>query len=178
LVPLAVDRRDPVSTAARDAIEQLLADWRQRGACDTDSRIAGLAYELARAAPELADEHVGWAQTLAIRLLAWPVRDAEFSTRIVTDCELVLRLPLPEPSAARVAATARPVIADAMVEVIETPVPVHLPAPLPAQSSEGIGPPMPRVYGPVQPDRLPDASLERPERPKQFLPPRALRIDG
>ncbi len=37
---------------------------------------------------------------------------------------------------------------------------------------------IPQVDGPDERARLPDASQERPVRPKQFLPPRAMKIDG
>jgi hypothetical protein len=89
----------------------------------------------------------------------------------------VLRLPVPEETEVRLAAAERSVEADVLEVNAPPPLAHDLPGTLPAASSPE-DPPIPRIYGPVEPGRLIDASKERPERPKQFLPPRAMKIEG
>ncbi len=179
LVPLLSDKREALAASAREAIDLLVDDWRRTRGNEAAPRIARLASELASAAPRLPEKHVSWAQSLAERLLVWPTSDAESSARIIGDCEIVLRLPAPEAAnEVRVGAAER-TIEPEIVEVAPPPMlSAELPAALPAATLPESEPIMPRVYGPVEPGRLPDASQERPERPKQFLPPRALKIDG
>ena len=178
LLPLLADKREPVAASAREAVDRLVDDWRRASGREAAPRVARLASELAAIAPRLPEKHVSWAQSLAERLLVWPASDPELSASIIGDCEIVLRLPMPEASEVRVAAVERKIEPDLVEVATPPPLTPELPGTLPAVSAPQSEPIIPRVYGPVEPGRLPDASQERPERPKQFLPPRAMRIDG
>ena len=182
LVPLLADQRSAVADAAAFAIDRLVADWTRLKRDESTPRIAMLASELAAVAPKLPGERRRWAQALATRLVIWPLNDAVVSGQVVADCETVLRLPRDEGTdvdniTVRVAAAERTIGPDA-VEVAAPPLAHELPGALPAATSPESEPTIPRVYGTVEPGRLPDASQERPVRPKQFLPPRAMKIDG
>jgi hypothetical protein len=183
LVPLVVDQRAGVSDAAAFAIDRLVTDWSRLNRDEATPRIVMLASELAAVAPKLPAERRRWAHALATRLVVWPLDDSVVSGQVVADCETVLRLPADDETAddrdaVRVAAAARTIEPDA-VEVAAPQPPAHeLPGTLPAVASPESEPTIPRVYGTVEPGRLPDASQERPVRPKQFLPPRAMKIDG
>jgi hypothetical protein len=172
-----------VADAAVFAIDRLATDWSRLKRDESTPRIALLASELAAIAPKLPGERRRWAQALATRLVIWPLNDAAVSGQVVADCETVLRLPVDEGTAVdyvavRVAAAERTFEPDT-VEVAAPPPPAHeLPGSLPAVILPESEPTIPRVYGAVEPGRLPDASQERPVRPKQFLPPRAMKIDG
>jgi hypothetical protein len=178
LLPLLADQREPVAASAREAVDRLVDDWRRVGGAQAAPRVARLARELAAIAPRLPEKHVSWAQSLAERLLIWPTSDPELSASIIGDCEIVLRLPSPEASEVRLAAAERTIEPDVVEVAPPPPLAPELPGTMPAASAPQSESIIPRVYGPVEPARLPDASQERPERPKQFLPPRAMRIDG
>lgn len=178
LVPLVFEERAAVADSAADALDRLVADWSRLKREEATPRIAGLASELAAVAPKLPAERRRWAQALATRLLVWPTSDPVVSGQVVADCETVLRLPVPEESEVRLAAAERSLEADVLEVHAPPPLAHDLPGTLPAASSPEQDPAIPRVYGPVEPGRLIDASKERPERPKQFLPPRAMKIEG
>jgi hypothetical protein len=180
LVPLLADARPAVAAAAGQAIEHLLADWSRLRTPAAAPRVALLARELAAIGPTLAGQQRRAAHNLAMQLIVWPL-DPETGSRgqVVADCETVLRLPLTAPDEPRIAAA--PERESAPPPALESPPPslaTELPAPLPGPLQPPVDPDAPRVFGPVEPERLIDASDERPERPKQFLPPRALKIEG
>jgi len=183
LVPLVVDQRAAVADAAVIAIDRLVTDWSRLKRDAATPRIVMLARELAAVAPTLPVERRRWAHALAERLVIWPLNDAVMSGQVVADCETVLRLPVDDETAGdhavvRVAAAERTIESDAVEVAAPPPLAHELPNMLPAVASPEQEPTIPRVYGTVEPGRLPDASQERPVRPKQFLPPRAMKIDG
>jgi hypothetical protein len=181
LVPLLADQRPAVALAAGQALEHLLANWSRLRTPAAAPRVALLARELAAAAPKLSGDQRRTAHNLALQLVVWPL-DPETSSRgqVVADCELVLRLPLTGSDEPRIAAAQErePSLPLDPPEQSPPPLATALPAPLPAANQPPFDPDAPRVFGPVEPERLLDASQERPERPKQFLPPRALKIEG
>ena len=182
LVPLLMDNRQQVALAAREAVDQWLFECRSLPADDAATCISELASELAAVGPKLPRESVPWAQSLATRLLNWPLGDPLRSAEVTRDCEVVLRLVAPEPDEIRIAAIDATGERDFELPDMQpppmSPVPDELPGTIPPATTSEADPAIPRVYGPVEPGRLPGASEERPERPKQFLPPRAMRIDG
>jgi hypothetical protein len=177
LVPLVADERAAVADAAAATIDRLVADWNGLPAAEVAPRIAALAHELAAAAPQLPVERRAWAHALATRLLVWPLGATIDSGQIVADCETVLRLPIEEAGEIRLAAAERTIEAEPVEIASPPPLAPELPATLPAAPSTEPDPVIPRVYGPVEPGRLIDASKERPIQPKQFLPPRAMKIE-
>lgn len=181
LVPLLADPRPSVSAAAGQALEHLLANWSRLRTPAAAPRVALLARELAAIGPKLSPEQRCAAHNLAMQLIVWPL-DPETGSRgqVVADCELVLRLPLAAGDEPRIAAAPQrePSLPLDPPEHSPPPLAAELPAPLPAANQPPFDPDAPRVFGPVEPERLIDASEERPERPKQFLPPRALKIEG
>ena len=178
LVPLVVDQRAAVADGAADALDRLVMDWSRLKREESTPRIAALTRELATVAPKLPAERRRWAQDLATRLVVWPLSDPLVSGQVIADCETVLRLPVPEETEVRLAAAERSLEADVLEVNAPPPLAHDLPGTLPPTSSPEQDPAIPRVYGPVEPGRLIDASKERPVRPKQFLPPRAMKIEG
>jgi hypothetical protein len=181
LVPLLTDQRPAVAAAAGQTLEQLFANWSRLRTPDAAPRVALLARELAAIGPKLSPHQRRAAHNLAMQLIVWPL-DAETGSRgqVVADCEVVLRLPLAAGDEPRIAAAPQREPSPPQESPDQSPPPLatELPAPLPAANQPPFDPDAPRVFGPVEPERLIDASQERPERPKQFLPPRALKIEG
>ena len=177
LAPLLMDERPAVVEAAGEAIDRLLADWGRLPAEESSSRVEALAHELAIVAPKLAEDRRRWLHLLATRLVLWPlVGDVADRGQVVADCEALMRLPVPSEPELRVAATARPLVARDADHVEAPALLPDLPSTLPAAAAPAEEPVLPRVYGPVEPGRMIDASREQPSVPKQFLPPRAMKI--
>jgi hypothetical protein len=193
LVPLLADPREPVAAAAELALARLSEDWRRLPPDEAAVRFRRLAHELAEAAPGLPAARRRAAQHLAARLLVGPL-DQE----IVADCEVVLRLAAPSWSeetwsdgphrtSSTVDSNSGTVGRDEQipVRVAAQPAPItplsvppadfQSPAPIVSEPQ----PPEPRIYGPpLEPERLIDASQERPIEPRQLRRPKAMKIEG
>jgi hypothetical protein len=173
LVAALVDQRPEVSRAAEEALARAVDRWSELRPDEAAPRVAALAEGLARIAPELDEDRRYAAHRLAQRLIVWPLASPEESAATIAACESVLRLPAPRVPdegwrVASLPAAAEPSIADdppaeILPPVVEPPiVPVEQPRPIPG----------------ISPERIPDASSERPVEPRQFLAPRATRIEG
>jgi hypothetical protein len=179
LAPLLVEKRQGVATAAASAIDRLIADWSRLPREASSPRVAALARDIASVAPQLAPEQRRWSHALATRLVVWPLTDElAASGQVVADCETVLRFPVPDEPDVRVAAASRGIKRHEAEFTESVPLPIDLPGAVPYAPEPVENPDWPRVYGPVEPGRLIDASKERPSEPKQFLPPRAMKIEG
>jgi hypothetical protein len=179
VIPHMADEREVVAAAARATLSTLVDQCRFLPAAEASSQVAALARELAMVAPQLPIQRRPWAHNVATRLVLWPLDpQATDVGQVLADCEAVLALPPAADAEIRVA-TAPPADVRGLADVPPlAPISQHLPAPLPGAESSPAEPAMPRIYGPVEPERLIDASRERPAEPKQFLPPRAMKIEG
>ena len=188
LVPLLADGREPVVRAADATLHRLVADWQRLPSDQWAPRAAALARELAGIAPRLPSQRQSAASQLAARLLngtlaSHAADDAEF----VADCEMVLRLRPPvedEPRIAVAPSLPRPLLPEPQPpEAATTPVPADPQPPAAIAAPLPLPPRQPPVeqpfYGrPREPERLIDASRERPEEPRQLRRPRAMQIKG
>jgi hypothetical protein len=108
---------------------------------------------------------------------------------VLADCEAVLRLPVADEGELRIAAVptlpnlqpaepqptepTRPSLPPSPQAPIEVVAPLPVLAPQPAPTAA------PPFYGrPREPERLIDASRERPEEPRQLRRPKALKLEG
>jgi len=104
LVASTTDSRASVASAAMSSLEQLVERWSALASTDNSPRIAALARLLAEHAPRLPAERIARAQSLAQRLLDWPVDSRRFdAAQLIADCEIVLRLIPAEEAELRVA---------------------------------------------------------------------------
>jgi hypothetical protein len=185
IVPLLADQREPVAAAASDAIRDLLTRWSRLPTEQSSPRIERLTRELAAVAPSVPSARRDELHALAARLLVWPLdADTVNAPQVLASCEAVLRLPLQPDDEPRIAAKT------AVSPVNPAGAPAGLPAdPVPAASPPALtetpaaelppAPEPPPFYGrPAEPERLIDASRERPEEPRQLRAPRAIKIDG
>ena len=180
--PLAVvvqalaDRRPEVARAAQAGLLRCLDRWAELPAAESSPLVATLAELLAGAAPHLPPERRLFAQSLAERLLVWPVDRSHVDPAwLIADCETVVRLDLPEPPAIRLAAIAESAASadEQQPSVEETPTAQPLPPIVAAP------PPRPFASREIQvaePAPLPGAGHEVPLEPRRLLPPRGLRI--
>jgi hypothetical protein len=191
LVPLLADQRPLVADAAHEALADLLARWQRLPPGESSPRVARLARELAVLSPDLAESRRRTAHDLAARVLVWPLDpSAANAPQVVADCEAVLRLPASVTDEPRVAARPTPAQPAIVKPALAGPAPAAAPpvrsippvatAPLAAPLVEAPPPASPPpFYGrPAEPERLIDASRERPEEPRQIRPPRAIKIEG
>ncbi|MEX2173182.1 MAG: hypothetical protein WD872_02395 [Pirellulaceae bacterium] len=178
LVPLLADPRPGVADAAARALAGQVESWRHLPRAEASPCVAALAHELAVHADSLPTQQRRVAHDLAARLVVWPLDPNDpGSMQSLADCELVLRLPLLQEAEPRIATTL-PRLAPHVAQVLPAdPLPPQLPQGLPA-NEPAAEPVVPRVYGSVEPERLPDASQERPVEPKRFLAPKAAKIEG
>ncbi len=175
LIPLLADRRDRVARAAEQTLVQLVDQWQHLPGEQSSPRLARLARELATTAPSLSETRRRAAHDLAARLLVCSLDPQSASAaQVVADCESVLRLSHTRASEIRVAAAPTPAapLPAAVVAPPAQPIPV-------AAVREPLPPAEPKFYGtPLEPERLIDASRERPEEPRQLRRPRATKIEG
>lgn len=164
-VAATADARPAVAGAGRAALLDRLEHWAQLPAGGSSPRVVTLALLLAEQAPRLSPEHRAFSQSLAHRLLLWPVDSRKVDAAgLIADCEAVLNLPAEEPQEIQLAAAPPPV----------RPAPPPTP---PAQPK--IPPPTapPPVITAQPPAPLIDASGEPPPEPRRFtVPPRGARI--
>ena len=93
LVPAATDSRASVASAAMTSLEQLVERWSALTVAESAPHVAALARLLAEHAPRLPPERIARAQSLAQRLLDWPVDSRQLdAAQLISDCEIVLRL--------------------------------------------------------------------------------------
>ena len=164
-VAAAADERPAVAGAGRAALLDCLEHWAQLPAGECSPRVATLALLLAEQAPRLSPEHRAFSQTLAHRLLLWPIDSRQVDAAgLIADCEAVLNLPGEEPQPIQLASAppaSRP----------------NLPSTPPAKPD--VPPPSApqRTITPQPPAPLLDASRELPPEPRRFtVPPRGTRI--
>lgn len=156
------DTRPQVADAAERGLGKMVDAWEHLPDSDASPRVARLARELVIASDKLPPTRRRFAHALAERLLWWPVDKQQIDgSRLIADCEAVLRLPLP----------------------VEVPYRVAIrPAAPPAISTEELvtdEPPaeeLPRVIDQQPPAPLIDANSEAAVEPRQFIAPRSLRI--
>jgi hypothetical protein len=188
LVPLLAEPRASVAGAAEQTLAQLADEWQRLSPEQAAPRMARLARELAEQAPILPPARRRAARGLAVRLLTSPLdqRSAE-GPQILADCEIVLRLPVPAQEELRIAAAppALPSAPPTAVPPIEhQPEATSVPSPavppvVTAVPTPVTPPPEPRIHGaPLEPERLIDASQERPIEPRQLRRPKAMKIEG
>lgn len=174
LVAAIVDERPEVSRAAEEALSRAVDRWSELRPDEATPRIAALARGLAQIAPEMEENRRYPAHLLAKRLIVWPLTSPNESAATIAACESVLRLPAPvlpdkEWRVASLPVVAEPIIAEAPPAEDGLP-PVARPPIVPREDQR----PIPGVT----PQRIPDASSERPVEPRQFLAPRATKIEG
>jgi hypothetical protein len=181
IVATTADPRPAVAAASNAALVQLVERWRQLPASESSQPVAALASLIAEQSPQLPLERRAFFQALAYQLLLWPVdgRKAD-AAQLVTDCEAVLRVPLPDADELRVAAAAStlPSLPATLPSSPPEDAPVAPPAPLPIPAAAAALQPSPLPNDPAsqQPSPLVDANREAPLEPKRFLPPKAIRI--
>jgi hypothetical protein len=157
------DARPQVADSAEHGLTTMIDRWKSLPASDASPRVARLARELALASDELAPTRRRFTHTVAERLLWWPVEKQQIDgSRLIADCEAVLRLPLPVEVPYRVAV--RPAT-PAMTAVEAEPV-----------ADESTAEVLPRVIDSQPPAPLIDANSEAAVEPRQFIAPRSLRI--
>jgi hypothetical protein len=182
LVVLALDDPRPrVASAAIRALQARVDCWGRWPQEQSGPRVAALAELLAPLARQLPTDRRAPAQTIATRLMAFPVNGRQVdSARLIANCETILRLQVPPsvPDEDRIAF--QPRAHEPQTKPIELPA-AGLPAapPLPLAVQPAPSPPVdhsPAIDHPRQPEPLPDASRERPSEPRQFIAPKAIRI--
>jgi hypothetical protein len=166
-VAAAADARPAVAGAGRAALLDRLEHWAQLPAGESSPQVAALAQLLAEQAPRLSPEHRAFSQSLAHRLLLWPVDSRKVDAAgLIADCETVLNLPGEEPQPIQLAAA--------------PPAPRHTPPSLPPPPAQPEIPPpsaLPPVITTQPPAPLIDASGPLPTEPRRFtVPPRGARI--
>ncbi|HUE74494.1 MAG TPA: hypothetical protein VMP01_26660 [Pirellulaceae bacterium] len=179
------DQRPLVSAAAREAIGNLVADWKRLPASDAVPRLSALAEALADRYERLAPAQQQFARQIAQSLLLWPLEDADFpADELVAQCERILIAPAP--------------LLPDLDEELESPVAENLPdeslppivAPQmatrpgrtpPAIEPEGTGqqepapvtqPPILSAPGKEEPVPAQESDPPRPQPPRQFIRPR------
>lgn len=156
------DSRPQVADSAERGLTTMVARWQHLPANDASPRVARLARELAIASEELPPTRRRFAHTLAERLLWWPIEKQRIDgSRLIADCEAVLRLPLPVEVPYRV--SVRPATPPTIAEA----------EPVADESTAEV---LPRVIDSQPPAPLIDASSEAAVEPRQFIAPRSLRI--
>ncbi len=175
LVVALADERPEVAHAAAESLSRAVTRWSELRPEEAASRVAMLARELADVAPQLDGDRQYVASRLAERLIVWPIESPGESAATIAACETILRLraTLPLDDGLRVASlpsVEEPVVADQPPPQEDLPPLVMAPiVPSPKQ---------PRPIPGMPPERIPDASSERPVEPRQFLAPRAMKIEG
>jgi hypothetical protein len=173
LVVALADERPGVAQAAAESLSRAVTRWSELRPEEAAPRVAILARELAEVAPQLDGDRQYVASRLAERLIVWPIAAPGESAATIAACESVLRLraTLPWDDGLRVASLPRVEEASA-AEPPQEDLPPIVMAPI-------VTPPSPpRPIPGMPPERIPDASSERPVEPRQFLPPRAAKIEG
>lgn len=179
------DQRPLVSEAAREAIGNLIADWKRLPASEAVPRMMAMAEALADRYERLAPVQQQFARQIAQSFLHWPLEDADFpADELVAQCERILIAPAP--------------LLPDLDEEMESPVAENLPeeslppivapqlATRPGRMPPAIAPdgaeqqePAPVTEAPVLSspgEEEPAPSLEsddpRPQQPRQFIRPR------
>jgi hypothetical protein len=185
LVSSLTDERPLVSAAAREAVGNLVADWKRLPASEAVPRLSALAAALADRYEQLPPAQQQFARQIAQSLLLWPLEDADFpADELVAQCERILIAPAPllpeldEEMESPVAETPTeeslpPIVAPQMAtRPTSTP-------PLPTPDEFGQQQPAPVTRAPVLSSPSADEpapSLEsddpRPQQPRQFIRPR------
>jgi len=172
LVAASSDARPKVATAAQVELREMIDRWATLLPEESSFRVSQLAEALAQNAASQPPGQRQFIHSLAHRLLDWPIEGQEIdAAKFIANCEAVLLLPVAEDSDIRVAAAVvvsappppaepPPALPAAVVPVMPPPPPPQIPAPIVAQ----------------EPVPLPQANHETPVEPKQFLPPKAMRI--
>jgi hypothetical protein len=176
VVQALADRRPDVEEAAEAGLLRGLDRWAKLPAAESSPHVATLAELLAQVSPQLPAERRLFAQSLAERILAWPIDRARVDpARLIADCEVVLRLDPPEPPAIRLAA-----VPDSSAIAERAPPPVADAPPATALPPILAAPPRPpiepRAIQSVEPAPLPGGGHEAPLEPRRLLPPRGVRI--
>ena len=166
IVAATADTRQAVAAAARAAILNHLEHWSRLSPAESSPRAAELAALLADQAARLPSEQKLFAQSLAHRLLLWPVEGRTIDTaRLIANCQTVLNLPADEPPLLELATAPR----------TTPPSPPPVTSPTEPATSERIPPPS-AITAPQLP-LLIDASGPSPPEPRRFtVPPRGTRI--
>jgi hypothetical protein len=174
LVVALADERPEVAQAAVESLSRAVTRWSELRPEEAAPRVAILARELAEVAPQLDGDRQYVASRLAERLIVWPIAGPGESAATITACESVLRLraTLPLDDGLRVASLPAMAEQNAPAEPAEEDLPPVVMAPILSPASP------PRPIPGMPPERIPDASSERPVEPRQFLPPRAAKIEG
>jgi hypothetical protein len=127
-----------------------------------------MARLLAQHAPRMAPPERELAQSLAQRLLDWPIDSRQIDlAQFIADCDAVLRLPSSAPEELQLAAAPAPQARDAEVPAQ----PPEISQPQPVQPPALIAPPIRKDAAAGSPQ--PDANREAPEEPKRLVPPKA-----
>ena len=93
LVETLGSERESVAAAARTTLEDQMIRWQMLRSQQSSPKVAELARRLAQQVGQFGPAGRRFAADLATRILAWPVdRQAIDSTRLVADCEAVLRM--------------------------------------------------------------------------------------
>jgi hypothetical protein len=173
------DSRAGVAEASEGALWDLVDRWAHLPAGESSPRVAALASLLAQEASVLPSDRRTTVRALAERLISWPVdgRLVDVSA-LVANCQAVLELPSADAFEIQVASVparvkSPPDVAAPPAEPpLAKPVPEKLP-PAPRLTSPS---PPPAHIAPQQPAPLADANREAPVEPRQFIPPKAIRI--
>lgn len=184
LVRALADQRPAVVEAAREAVGNLVADWKELPARDSVPRLSALAGQLADHQADFAPAQRQFARQVAQAMLVWPLADADFpADDLVAHCDRILSAPIsrPEPDASESTTApkdALPPIASAQVARRHRPgQAVPLPASPDQQPAAIVDVPSLREVDPdlqgLQPDDSPSVDGPfLPQEPRQFLPPR------
>lgn len=170
LVVTSSDERPRVAAAAELELRELVDRWASLPPADNSWRVAKLAAVLARHAANHSADKRHLVHSLAHRLMDWPIDARQIDAAgLIANCETVLLLPVAEPAEIRVAATTP----RSALPPPEPPAPV---APVLPSTAPPIAVPTTAPIAAQEPMPLPQANHETPLEPKQFLPPKAMRI--
>jgi hypothetical protein len=99
------DERPEVAAAGQARLVDLVESWESLPPQHISARVSAVAGYLAACAPRLQPERLAVAQSLAHRLLAWPVDSRQVdAARLIANCEAILDLPQRETTEVEVAA--------------------------------------------------------------------------
>lgn len=152
LVAALAETRKAAVAAAQMRLLDMLETWERSTPAGKSQQIADLASLLAASAPQLAPEKLAFVQTLAQKLLAWPIDGRLIdAAKLIADCQAILELPTPELADVRLAAIPRP----------------------PAKPEPGPEPNVERAAAPPAPVV---ASGDSPQEPRRLAKPKAMRL--
>src|SRR4051812_35922870 len=172
LVAASRDERPGVAAAAQLELREIVDRWAALPATENSTRASQLAAVLAGHAAEVPPRQRHFMHSLAHRLIDWPIDGQQIdAAKFIANCETVLLLPVLEDPEIRLAAT---IVNSLPTAPAEPPTPAVAPVVQMAPP-----PPPPQIPAPIvaqEPMTLPQANHETPVEPKQFLPPKAMRI--